>query len=125
MGKLLIKEGVDFGPSLAPAGARILELLKRLAPTYDFDLCVTSARDGVHSGPDDPHHAGEAFDIRSNGLSGEQVARLLHDVQVGLYSSAPRRFYAFYEAAGTPSAHIHIQRRAGTLYSVRDYLQNL
>lgn len=122
---LTVKEGVDFGSSLAPAGARILDVLKRLAPTYDFDLCVTSARDGVHSGPNDPHHSGEAFDIRSNGLNSLQIARLLHDLQAALTMGAPRRFYVLYEAAGTPGAHIHVQRRAGTSYTVLDYLQNL
>ena len=124
MGKMLVKDGVDFGSTLAPAGARILDLLKRLAPTYDFDITITSARDGAHSGPDDPHHSGEAFDIRSNGLSALQIARLLHDVQAGLYSSDPRCFYAFYEAAGTPNAHLHIQRRAGRTYTVLDYLSD-
>jgi len=122
---LRIKDGVDFGSALSPAGARILDVLKRLAPTYDFDITITSARDGVHSGPDDPHHSGEAFDVRSQGLTALQIAALLHDVQVGLYNSTPRRFYAFYEAAGTTNAHLHIQRRAGTIYTVRDYLQNL
>lgn len=125
MGKLLIKDGVDFGSTLAPAGARILGVLKRLAPTYDFDITITSARDGVHSGPDDPHHSGEAFDVRSNGLNSLQVARLLHDVQVGLYTATPRRFYAFYEAAGAPNAHIHIQRRSGTIYTVLDFLADV
>lgn len=124
MGKLLVKDGVDFGSTLAPAGARILDVLKTLAPTYDFDITITSARDGVHSGPDDPHHAGEAFDVRSNGLTALQVAALLQDVQRLLYSSTPRRFYAFYEAAGTPNAHLHMQRRAGTSYTVLDYLAN-
>lgn len=125
MGKLLIKDGVDFGSALAPAGARILGVLKQLAPDYDFDITITSARDGVHSGPADPHHSGEAFDVRSQGLSALQIARLLHDVQVGLYNSTPRRFYAFYEAAGTPNAHLHIQRRAGSSYTVADFLANL
>lgn len=124
MGKILVKEGVDFGSALAPAGARILDVLKRLAPTYDFDITITSARDGVHSGPADPHHSGEAFDIRSNGLSAGQTARLLHDLQSALTLGTPRRFYVLYEAAGTPNAHLHIQRRAGTSYTVADYLAN-
>lgn len=125
MGRIQVKDGVDFGSTLAPAGVRILDVLKRLAPTYDFDITITSARDGAHSGPDDPHHSGEAFDIRSNGLTALQVAALLQDVQRCLYTSTPRRFYAFYEAAGTPNAHVHVQRRAGTSYTVRDYLADL
>lgn len=124
MGKMLVKDGVDFGSALAPAGARILDVLKRLAPTYDFDITITSARDGAHSGPGDPHHFGEAFDIRSNGLTAGQAARLLHDLQSALTTGTPRRFYVLYEAAGTPKAHVHVQRRAGTFYTVLDYLQN-
>ena len=54
MGRLLVKPGVDFGAELHPAGARILEVTKRVADLMDFDVVITSARDGVHSGPNDP-----------------------------------------------------------------------
>lgn len=121
MGKLLVKDGVDFGTSLAPAGAQIIDTLKQLVAFYDFNVTITSARDGVHSGPGDPHHSGEAFDLRVNDLTPAQAARLLDDLKAGLYRPV-RRFYAFHEAAGTPDAHIHVQRRAGTVYSVADYL---
>ena len=123
MGRLLIKSGVDLGTTLAPAGARMLDLCKRLAPTYDFDLVITSGRDGVHSGPHDPHFTGEAFDLRTQGLSEPQKRRLLNDLRVGLYRE-PRRFYAFLEDAGGPNEHIHVQRRMGTVYTVDDYLND-
>lgn len=125
MGRLLTKAGVDYGSSLAPAGARILDVLKQLAPTYVFDTTVTSARDGVHSGSADPHHSGEAFDVRSQGLSSADKATVLQDIRRLLYASTPRRFYAFLEDAGGPNEHFHIQRRAGTIYTVADYLANL
>ncbi len=121
---LRVKDGVDFGTSLAPGGARILEALKKLASGYNFDITITSARDGVHSGPDDPHHSGEAFDLRAHDLTPPQISRLLGDIRMALYRE-PRRFYAFLEAPGTPNEHIHVQRRAGTTYSTLDYLQNL
>lgn len=124
MGKVLVKSGVDFGSTLAPAGAQILDLLKRLAPTYDFDITITSARDGEHSGPLDPHKSGEAFDLRTNDLTGSQKLRLLNDLQAGLYRE-PRRFYAFLENPDALNEHIHIQRRNATVYGVLDYLAGL
>lgn len=123
MGKLLVKTGVDFGTSLAPAGAQILDLLKRLVVTYDFDITITSARDGDHSGPLDPHKTGEAFDLRTNDLSSGQKSRLLNDLQAGLYRE-PRRFYAFLENPGAPTEHIHVQRRNATTYGILDYLMS-
>lgn len=120
---LKVKTGVEFGASLAPAGARILDALKQLSRQYVFDVTITSARDGAHSGPNDPHHTGEAFDLRTHGLTDGQRDRLLHDLQAVLYLD-PRRFYAFLEAPGTPNEHIHVQRRAGTIYSVQDYLND-
>ena len=124
MGRLLVKAGVDFGPSLAPAGARILEVLKQLVPAYAFDITITSARDGVHSGPTDPHHSGEAFDLRTRTLTTEQKAALLADLRQTLYKTPLRHFYAFLEAPDQPNEHIHCQRRQGTVYSVDDYLNN-
>lgn len=121
---LLVKPGVILGTVFAPAGARLLEVLKQLAPTYDFDLTITSFRDGVHSGPGDPHPLGEAVDLRVHGLTDDQVRRLLIDLRATLYR-VPRRFYVTLEGAGTPDAHIHCQRRAGTQYSALDYLNNL
>ena len=123
MGRLLVKEGVDFGTVLAPAGAQILDALKRLALDYPFDVVITSARDGVHSGPGDPHHSGQAFDLRTNTLASEQKATLLADLRRLLYKT-PRKFYAFLEAPSTPNEHIHCQKRKGTTYTVDDYLHN-
>lgn len=113
-----------MGTVLAPAGARILEVLKVLAPHYKFDIVITSGRDGVHSGPNDPHHSGEAFDVRTQGLELPQIQLLLMDLRAALYKE-PRRFYAYWEAQGTANAHVHVQRRAGTTYDVFDYLENL
>lgn len=123
MGVLKVKPGVDFGDSLSFAGARILEVLKDLVSRYDFDVTITSARDGKHSGPNDPHHKGDAFDLRVRTLTVDQIRRLVSDLRLRLYKE-PRKFYAFHEAAGTANAHIHCQRRAGTIYTVDDYLAN-
>ena len=123
MGRLLVKAGVDFGVVLAPAGARMLDVLKRLVPSYSFDVTITSARDGTHSGPGDPHHSGEAFDLRTNTLSTEQKVTLLADLRETLYKT-PRKFWVDLEAPGQPHEHIHVQRRKGVTYTVVDYLNN-
>lgn len=123
MARVLVKDGVDFGTSLAPAGARILDELKRIVAGLDFDVTITSARDGLHSGPADPHHSGEAFDLRTHGLAPAQKDRLLAALQDALYKT-PRRFFAFLEAAGTDDEHIHVQRKTGITYSTIDYLNN-
>jgi hypothetical protein len=124
---ILIKKDVEFG-AMTPAGARILDALKRIARTVSFDVMITSARDGVHSGPTDPHKLGEAFDLRTNTLTSEHKHLLLSLLQQDLYGDTTwgtRRFYAFLESPGTPNEHIHVQRRMGTTYTTYDYLANL
>lgn len=120
MGKLLIKKGVDFGPELAPAGARILEILKTIVAGYSHNIVITSARDGIHSGPNDPHLKGEAFDLRTNTLQSAQKLRLIGDLQIRLGA----RFFVFLEAPNTLNEHIHCQRKRHTIYTVQDYLAN-
>ena len=125
MGILLVKEGVEFGGVLHPAGARILEVLKQVVASLDFDVTVTSARDGKHSGSGDPHHSGEAFDLRTKSLTAAQKQGLLQRLRAGLYrepTGPGRRFYAFLESEGTANEHIHVQRRKGTTYTILDYL---
>ena len=124
MGTLRIKPGVVFTPQFPPAGARILEVLKRLAGIYTFDVTITSAADGEHSGPADPHHTGEAFDLRTHDLTAAQKSLLLHDLQTDLYRE-PRQFYAFMEAPGAPNEHVHVQRRNGVTYTMMDYLRDV
>ena len=124
MGILRVKPGVVFTPQLPPAGARILEVLKRATQSYGVDVTITSAADGVHSGPTDPHYTGEAFDLRTHDLTAAQKSRLLNDLWAGLYRE-PRQFYAFLEAPNTPNEHIHVQRRNGVIYTMLDYLRDV
>ncbi len=105
------KPGVLFSV-IAPGGFRILGAVERCARAIGHDLMITSACDGEHSGPNDPHHRGEAYDIRTHGLTPVQanavVAYLAQDLGSG--------FYAFVEATGTANEHIHVQVRKGTTY---------
>lgn len=118
MGHLVRKAGTDFS-SIAPAGVRILEHLKQIAATCAFDVTITSACDGAHSGPADPHHTGEAYDVRTQGLTLEQVTFLIESLH-----RLGGRFYAFVEDPGTANAHIHVQRTKGTTYTIDDYLRS-
>ena len=72
MGVLRVKDGVQF-TKIAPGGFRILAGLDNVCRTVPFDLVITSACDGEHSGPADPHHRGEAFDVRSHDLPDKQA----------------------------------------------------
>lgn len=120
MGKINIKPGVTFEP-YAPGGMRILEVLKQIVHTYPFDVTITSGTDGVHSGPDDPHKHGDAFDIRTKDLTDLQKNMLL----AGLVKNLGSRFYVFLEAPGTDNEHIHGQTRKGTTYHIEDYFNDM
>ena len=123
MGRLLIKPGVDLGTELAPGGAQILNALRTVVRRFDFDVTITSFRDGQHSA-NSKHYTGEAIDLRTKTLTMPQKERLLNELRHELYQ-VPRRFYFFLEDAGGPNEHIHGQVRAGTTYTALDFLQNL
>lgn len=119
-----VKPGVLFGPEgdppiIAPAGYLILEALKDASVTLGVDLTITSAWDGVHSGPQDPHKLGEAYDIRSQDLDPVSRGRLLDVVMEEL---GWQRFFGFLEAHGTPNEHFHFQRARNTTFTVEDFL---
>jgi hypothetical protein len=105
-----VKEGVQFAV-IAPGGFEILAAIQYTAGVIAHDLTITSGTDCEHSGPDDPHHRGEAYDIRSHDLPDKQLAlatlmTFLGDV----------RFYAFLEDEGTENEHIHAQVKKGTVF---------
>ena len=117
MARILVKPGVQFAV-IRPAGARIIEVLRGIARELSFDVTITSATDGTHSGPNDPHHLGEAYDLRTRGLTDAQKNQLLAMLQGRLGS----QFFAFLEAPGSGNEHIHVQRRKGTRYTLLDWI---
>lgn len=121
MNGVLVKEGVKF-TTVAPAGYCILAALRNTAPFLMGDVMITSACEGEHSGPNDPHHLGEAYDVRSRGLSASEQAQLLFSVQKFLERQWPGKFYGFLEAEGTNNEHFHFQRRKDTIFTIEDYL---
>lgn len=113
---ILIKPGVTFVPAFA--GFCILEAIKVTAERLDLDLRITSGSDGEHSGPQDPHKKGEAYDVGSKEFGAstkakiaESLARLLGD-----------RFYVLLENPGQVNEHFHIQRRKDTTFGIGDLI---
>ena len=124
--KVLVKPGVLFTdpadptrPLIAPAGYVILEALKSAANRLGTDLRITSGTDGAHSGPLDPHHTGEAYDVGSHEFSSALRPVVLRTIMDGL---DPARFYGFLEFPDTIDEHFHIQRRKATTFTVLDLL---
>lgn len=127
------KAGVEF-TTIAPAGMRLLEAIRAAGHALHLSLVITSACDGTHAGPTDPHYSGEAYDLRSHDLNEAQKDALLKEILLTLQvdqSDAPlsvagglatRRFFGFVESRGTSAEHIHVQRRNGTVYTMKDYL---
>lgn len=112
-GFVAVKEGVNF-TTIAPGGFVLLAAIVNSARALEWDLTITSACDGIHSGQEDPHHRGEAYDIRTHDVPDPQ--KLLDQLIANLDARDPGRFFAFIEASGTPNEHIHCQVKKGTTY---------
>lgn len=115
---------------LSVAGAHILTAFARAAAVLGRDLTVTSGSDGTHSGPADPHHRGNALDVRSKDLEPAQKTRVLaivmqelqrvslsYGADGGMVNASGGRvagiFFGFLEAPGTINEHFHVQLRRG------------
>lgn len=128
MGTLLIKPGVTFVDPIPPAGQAILGAIKAVAAGLPYDLTITSGSDGIHSGPSDPHHFGNAYDVRSHDLpSIQEKADVLRAVMCRLatHDEEPLAqdgglvthcFFGWLEAEGQPNEHFHWQLRHGVTY---------
>src|SRR5258707_3843230 len=88
----------------------MLAVLDFIATELSHDLTITSACDGEHSGPDDPHHRGEAYDVRTHDLPDKNGALALIQQSLGT------AFYAFLEDPDSENEHIHCQVAKGTVY---------
>lgn len=112
MGVVRVKSGVLFS-QIAPGGFRILSAIDQTAAKLGLDFVLTSGTDGVHSGENDPHHRGEAYDLRSHDFTPEQKDLILANVMNLL---GWEHFYGFLEAPGTDNEHFHWQVKKGTTY---------
>ena len=113
-----VKQGVQFAV-IGPAGYLILEALKGASRKLGQDLTITSGTDGVHSGPADPHHFGEAYDIRSHDFAAALRPAVVKTVMDLL---GWKQFYGFIEAPGTADEHFHFQRKKDTTFNTLDLL---
>lgn len=113
-----IKEGVTF--IYSPGGLTILNAVKTISRLMNHDFTITSGSDGVHSGPEDPHYHGDAYDIRSKDLADEtQKQQFLANLNNLL---ARDRFYYFLENPGKDNEHFHIQVKNGTTFTIQNFL---
>lgn len=111
MGCVYVKSGVLFS-QIAPGGFRILSAFDQASAKLDCDLVITSACDGTHSGPNDPHHRGEAYDLRSHDFDDEKKTAILSEIMKTLGAA----FFGFVESPGTDNEHFHFQVKKGTTY---------
>ena len=112
MSVVLTKPGVLFS-IIAPGGFRILYAIDRAAQSLSTNLTITSGTDGEHSGPNDPHHRGEAYDIRSHEFDEPTKQKVLSEIMGFLDLE---HFYGFLESPGSPNEHFHIQVKKGTTF---------
>jgi len=119
-----VKDGVKFD-IIAPAGFRILSAIEQASATLGSPLMITSGTDGTHSGISDPHHRGEAYDVRSQDFAEVMrptvLSAIMHGLglpQLGTTATEvyTENFYGFLEDAGTANEHIHVQLRRGHVY---------
>lgn len=112
LGTVQVKDGVLFS-IIAPGGFRILNAIETTARKLSKALTITSACDGMHSGPNDPHRRGEAYDVRSHDFDEATKPVILNCFQALLPSD---QFYCFLESPGTDNEHFHLQVKKGTTY---------
>lgn len=117
-GCVAVKPGVLF-TIVAPAGYLILGALKTAADALALTLTITSACDGLHSGIDDPHHLGRAYDVRSHDIDPALRPQVLQAIMNVLGWD---HFYGFLESPGTSNEHFHIQQARDTAFTIEDYL---
>lgn len=103
----------------------ILSALISASASIGSPLTITSGTEGLHSGESDPHHRGEAYDIRSQDFDPVMRPTVLASIMHGLGLPQPgstateiftEQFYGFLEAAGTANEHFHVQLRKGHVY---------
>lgn len=123
MGVLRFLPSVIVLDPLPAAGRAILDALGAVASGLPYDLTVTSGADGAHSGINDPHYKGNAFDSRSHDVPDKQS--LLRAVMLQLGPGEPEassgglvteKFFGWLEQEGSPNEHFHWQLRHGMLY---------
>lgn len=119
---LSAKEGVQFAV-ISPGGFHLLAALDAASAKLGLDLVITSGTDGEHSGPNDPHHLGKAYDVRSQGFSETVKQSVLAGVMGELGTPVVQdggyvteKFFGWLEVEDTFNEHFHFQQRHGVEY---------
>lgn len=114
-----VKDGVRFD-RIAPAGFKILSVIQNATFIFDVDMVITSGTDS-HP-PNDPHTEGAAYDIRTSNIPDKTVLDIVKYLRANL---GPAFFVQYESKLINPNAtapHIHVQRKAGTVYPPIDNL---
>ena len=110
---------------IAPAGFRLLAAASDLARDWPTDIYLTSGTDGAHSGPNDPHKRGCAYDAQTNQWplpdTKQAFVRAWVERAEGTGESAvsvgggwgTTHFWGWVENLGQPNEHAHVQLRQG------------
>lgn len=113
MASLRTKPGVLFD-IVTESGARILQAAARQASLSTFDWYITSGTDGIHSGPNDPHKWGRAYDFSVQHFPNDFA---IDRAVTALAAELGNQFFVQHETPQTnPHAtapHIHAQVRKG------------
>ena len=131
IGCVRIKPGVRFDdpnnpgtPMIAPGGFVLLGAFASAARKLGQDFEITSGTDGEHTGPEDPHKEGKAYDGHSKNFNNKEVViqliLSLADDSCSPFATsggwATTYFFGWLEDAGTPNEHFHFQQRHGVEY---------
>jgi len=117
------KPGVQFA-IIEPGGHALLAAFGVAARTFGQDFIVTSGTDGTHSGPQDPHPHGRAYDGHSKDFA-DKTAVILAVLKAADPSVEPfplaggyatTYFFMWLENEGTDNEHFHAQVRHGVEY---------
>lgn len=126
-----IDQTLHPGAMLGPAHFRLKAAWEAVARRWGLILQITAGTNGQHSGPDDPHTWGNAFDVRAHTLTEANKPLVLQAVLKELSDSptddpvlpngdqgyCTKLFYAFLEDPATPQEHFHSQLRHGRDYT--------
>lgn len=105
--------GVWFA-EFTPAMRRILEVVWEVNDTHKYNFVITSANDSLHK-KNSRHYTNEAIDLRTHNLKNPEEAQKM------LQSKLGPKFTVLYESPGTANAHLHLQPKSGTTYTLEDY----
>jgi|SRR5882724_1567571 len=109
---------------ISPGGFCLLAAFGAAARAFGQDFIITSGTDGTHSGPQDPHKLGRAYDGHSKDFP-DKAAVILAVLRAADSSIAPfplaggyatNYFFMWLENEETAEEHFHAQVRHGVEY---------